>query len=222
MLFLFDVDGTLIRSYLREQVCSHCNGSTRRVRWDYERERAEDEFCKPCRGTGKLVDKVHAYDVVHVLPGVQPKLTELWAHGHQIALVTNQGGVAFGYEKSTQVNRKMHTVCRALGFEPREHEHLGETFLCRVQPVADGDRGGPVHAYIALHHPNAKVPGWKADWAAQWRKPGPGMIVQAMKDYGVNPTDTVFVGDLETDRQAAQAAGVGFAWADDFFENANL
>lgn len=34
---------------------------------------------------------------------------------------------------------------------------------------------------------------------------------------GVPPYETLFVGDQETDRQAAEAAGVEFIWAKGFF-----
>ena len=40
------------------------------------------------------------------------------------------------------------------------------------------------------------------------RKPAPGMILEACQDFGVDPEETVFVGDTLTDLQAAHAAGV--------------
>ncbi len=35
---------------------------------------------------------------------------------------------------------------------------------------------------------------------------------------GVNPEETLFVGDMESDRQAAENAGCDFVWARDFFD----
>ena len=49
------------------------------------------------------------------------------------------------------------------------------------------------------------------------KKPEPGMLVELMREFGVTPDETLFVGDAETDRQAAEAVGVRFAWTDDFF-----
>ena len=40
------------------------------------------------------------------------------------------------------------------------------------------------------------------------RKPAPGMIWEACQDFGVDPADSVFVGDTLTDLQAARAASV--------------
>ena len=50
------------------------------------------------------------------------------------------------------------------------------------------------------------------------RKPKPDMLLELMADSGYTAADTVFVGDQETDRQAAEAAGVSFFWANDFFK----
>jgi D-glycero-D-manno-heptose 1,7-bisphosphate phosphatase len=49
------------------------------------------------------------------------------------------------------------------------------------------------------------------------RKPAPGMLRRAMTRQAVAPADTLFVGDLDIDREAAARAGVRFAWARDFF-----
>jgi D-glycero-D-manno-heptose 1,7-bisphosphate phosphatase len=49
------------------------------------------------------------------------------------------------------------------------------------------------------------------------RKPEPGMLTAIMDHYRVGPGDTLFVGNQETDREAARRAGTTFAWAADFF-----
>jgi HAD superfamily hydrolase (TIGR01662 family) len=49
------------------------------------------------------------------------------------------------------------------------------------------------------------------------QKPSPAMLRELMEVFGVCVADTMFVGDQETDKQAAEAAGVDFAWASDFF-----
>jgi histidinol-phosphate phosphatase family protein len=52
------------------------------------------------------------------------------------------------------------------------------------------------------------------------RKPEAGMLERIMRHYGVGPDRTLFVGDAETDRQAAANAGVGFLSASEFFKQA--
>jgi D-glycero-D-manno-heptose 1,7-bisphosphate phosphatase len=53
------------------------------------------------------------------------------------------------------------------------------------------------------------------------RKPAPGMLLRIMRIAGVLQDRTLYVGDMESDEQAAQAAGVDFQWAKDFFGNAH-
>ena len=53
--------------------------------------------------------------------------------------------------------------------------------------------------------------------ACDCRKPGPRMLVRVMAFYGVRPRDTVFVGDNDSDRRAAAAAGVRFLDARELF-----
>ena len=49
-------------------------------------------------------------------------------------------------------------------------------------------------------------------------KPSPAMINELMQGLGFEADDVVYVGDRDTDRAAAEAAGVQFAWANDFFQ----
>jgi len=49
------------------------------------------------------------------------------------------------------------------------------------------------------------------------RKPRPGMLINLMRKTGCLPAETVMVGDQDTDRQAAEAAGAHFEWAQEFF-----
>lgn len=49
------------------------------------------------------------------------------------------------------------------------------------------------------------------------RKPKPGMILSLMAEFGVSPGEVIFVGDMESDQKAAEAAGVRFEWAGEFF-----
>lgn len=182
-LYLFDVDGTIVVSFLRQ-------------------------------GAGN-----DAYDQVEVLPGRLEKLAELREAGHSVALVTNQGGVAMGYQDPGQVIQKMTKVVEACGLwgEPDRR-------ICWAPTVAvGGARGVEVEperrtkpwVYVSFGHPKPKVPGWLD--SSDWRKPGGGMIREAMSDHGFGPATTTFVGDMDSDRQAALAAGVRYVDAEEFF-----
>lgn len=56
------------------------------------------------------------------------------------------------------------------------------------------------------------------DAGCRCRKPAPGMLLDVMRTCDIAPEATLFVGDAPMDREAAQAAGVSFAWAREFFD----
>jgi D-glycero-D-manno-heptose 1,7-bisphosphate phosphatase len=57
----------------------------------------------------------------------------------------------------------------------------------------------------------------RLDVPCRCRKPEAGMLAAIMDHYGVEPGETLFVGNHETDREAARRSGTAFAWAADFF-----
>jgi D-glycero-D-manno-heptose 1,7-bisphosphate phosphatase len=50
------------------------------------------------------------------------------------------------------------------------------------------------------------------------RKPEPLMLLRLMRRFGAAPAETLFVGDMDKDEEAARRAGTRFMWADEFFE----
>ena len=49
------------------------------------------------------------------------------------------------------------------------------------------------------------------------KKPKPTMLNELMHQFNIKPTETLFVGDEDNDRLAANAAGIQFVYAHDFF-----
>jgi D-glycero-D-manno-heptose 1,7-bisphosphate phosphatase len=49
------------------------------------------------------------------------------------------------------------------------------------------------------------------------RKPEPTMLLRLMRRFGATPAETLFVGDMDRDEEAARRAGTHFAWAHEFF-----
>ena len=49
------------------------------------------------------------------------------------------------------------------------------------------------------------------------RKPHPEMLLRLMRRFRATPGETLFVGDMERDEEAARRAGTHFTWAHDFF-----
>jgi histidinol-phosphate phosphatase family protein len=69
--------------------------------------------------------------------------------------------------------------------------------------------------HVCCHHPKATVHPYDNIAEAQRRKPSPAMLDEAMRIHGVNIEDTVFVGDMDSDEKASAAAGVYYLHADD-------
>lgn len=139
----------------------------------------------------------HPYERVVVLPRRKAVIAKLAEEGASFALATNQGGVAMGYQTQREVEEKMIGVIEQTG--------LG---LCER----------PLTLHMCLHHPAAKLPEWKEDPCPR-RKPGPGMLREAMEAHDAAPDRTIFIGDHKTDEEAAQGAGIDFDYAEHFFNH---
>jgi len=110
--------------------------------------------------------------------------------GWRIIIVTNQGGVAFGYQSEAQAYATQKAVLDAL-------------------PVAVDA------SYLCPHHPDGTIARYAI--TCPNRKPAPGAIQQALDRFQARPEECLFVGDQDSDRLAAKAAGVPFRWAWEFF-----
>ena len=131
------------------------------------------------------------------------------------AIVTNQGGVGlrrwmedngFGepdrYPTAEDIDTRIAAVIAAIGKQP-----IG-VYACYAYQTQKGE-WAPAPA-TATDDPR---------WRHDWRKPSPGMLLQAMTDAGVtDPANVLMVGDSDADQQAAEAAGMQFRWADEYFE----
>lgn len=172
MLYIFDLDGTLIEGFLKEEPCDGCDGGGKVMYGGVI------DDCDVCRGRGHKLVNVD-YDTITWLPGRAEFVNSLRKAGHYVAIATNQTGVSFGYQTEEQVRAKLQRVADEL------------------------DR---VAVYTVFDYHDTVN-----------RKPGPGMLQRAMADHAVPPWRTIMVGDMATDRTAAEAAGCAFAWANSFF-----
>lgn len=119
--------------------------------------------------------------------------------GDSFAIVTNQGGVAWGYHTQAEVYQRIGCALRQLAF-------FG---------------GQPFSVHVCFAHERATVDGFKAD--AERRKPSPAMLNEAVEAHGLTGhefeggSQVLMVGDRDEDYEAAAAAGVDFVPAEDFF-----
>ena len=104
--------------------------------------------------------------------------------GHFVFLVTNQAGVARGLYGEAEVHRL--------------HRHLADTL------AAGGGHLDDIR--FCPFHPEGVVPAYCR--TSDWRKPGPGMILDLLRCWPVDAGASFLIGDKETDLAAAAAAGI--------------
>jgi D-glycero-D-manno-heptose 1,7-bisphosphate phosphatase len=126
------------------------------------------------------------------IPGRMEKVQQLRREGVKIGIASNQAGVAFPWSSFSEAG---------IQFE-----------IERVAHDIWADYVG-----ICYSTPNPKALPQYHNPDDTRRKPGPGMIIEAMQWYSIRPEYTLFVGDRDEDEKAAVAAGVTFQHADDFF-----
>ena len=104
--------------------------------------------------------------------------------GYLVIVVTNQGGVARGYYSEADVRFLHDWMNEELS---REGAHLDALYYCP-------------------HHPAGCVPDYAR--ACDCRKPAPKMLNDACRDYHIDKSQSVFIGDAESDMQCAENAGI--------------
>lgn len=119
------------------------------------------------------------------IDGAMDCVANFKARGWFVFVVTNQSGIARGLYTEADME--------AL------HLHMSEALAERGTAI---DR-----FYHAPWHEAGEVAKYRK--ASIDRKPGPGMLLQAMADFPVNREQSFLIGDKQTDMDAAKAAGVG-------------
>lgn len=135
----------------------------------------------------KYVGFLRNIDDFELLPGVTEAIGKINASGYLAIVVTNQPVIARG-EVTVPELQEIHNMM--------------ETLL--------GQEGVYLDAiYYCPHHPHkgyeGEIPELKFD--CDCRKPKPGMLLQAAKDYNINLSQSWMIGDGENDIKAGSAAG---------------
>lgn len=152
---------------------------------------------------------VRPYEDIIWHPETARVIRDLQYRGTVVVVATNQGGPAFGHMTAEHALRRCRFAAHKLGIlDGPEHQVAADTWI--PEAPAAPQRSSSCRVYVALGHP-AAPPHHHLRFHSAWRKPGPGMIHAAMHDHDVpDPADVALVGDMDTDQQAAEAAGVEF------------
>lgn len=128
---------------------------------------------------------VGTIDRFELQDGIIPLMQTAQDCGYRLVVTTNQAGVARGY----YTEEDFHVVTR----------HM----LAQL-----AGQGIAIDVVMGcFEHPDGKVAAYTRQ--SYWRKPNPGMILDAAQRLDIDLARSVFIGDQITDMQAAQAAGIG-------------
>lgn len=124
------------------------------------------------------------------LPGVLDAIGPFLDAGYLFVIITNQGGIEAGFHTAEEVEEKLSTILFAMSAS------LGSKML---------EQAAYFYCPSLKEHPD--------------RKPNPGMINRAADKLGIDVYQSVFVGDMRSDWEAATAAWVGrFYYISEFLE----
>lgn len=122
-----------------------------------------------------------------LIEGVADAIKKINNSGYLCILITNQPVIARGevtYEQLEQIHNKLETLLGLQG------AYIDSIYYCPHHP----DRG-----YAG------EIPDLKID--CNCRKPKPGMLLKAAKDFNIDLTKSFMVGDSENDIKAGKLAG---------------
>ncbi len=115
------------------------------------------------------------------IPGSVDAIRAFNNAGFLVIVISNQAGVARGLYSETDIHRL--------------HAHVSSELV---------RRGARIDAYYYCPH----HPGFGKDRDCTCRKPLPGLILKAQKDFDIDLSNSWMVGDTANDVKAGSAAGV--------------
>jgi len=131
---------------------------------------------------GTLMQEVHYCRdpaLVVLYPGVPEALRRLKAAGFRLVIITNQSGIGRGYFTEAEYQAVHRELLRQ---------------LCAALPP------GEAPLIDATYHCPDALPSPR-------RKPAPGMVLEAVRDLGLDPARSWFVGDKAVDVECGRRAG---------------
>jgi D-glycero-D-manno-heptose 1,7-bisphosphate phosphatase len=127
------------------------------------------------------VDKVHVYrkEDFEFTDGIFDLCRRYSDKGYIILVITNQAGIAKGF------------------YTEEDFKNLTQWMTEQFR-----DRGIIISkVYHCPHHPDIDGP-------CQCRKPAPGLILQGVKDFNLDISECVLIGDMDSDLEAGKRAGI--------------
>lgn len=104
--------------------------------------------------------------------------------GYLVVVVTNQAGIGRGYYSEAQ----FHALTDWMKTRFNEHGAIIDA------------------VYFCPYHPEHGIGAYRRE--SEFRKPAPGMLLQAQSELDIDMAQSIFIGDKPSDMAAGRAAGV--------------
>lgn len=169
-----------------EKVCRDViNGKVTRLNKKYPRAAV---FLDRDGVINKEVKFLHRAEQLELIRGAAEAIRLINQKGYLAIVITNQPVIARNMCTLEELDTIHATLETLLG---KEHAYLDAIYYCP-------------------HHPDSGYPEERKEYkvVCNCRKPKPGMILQAAKDWNIDLSQSYLVGDSETDIQAGQNAGI--------------
>jgi D-glycero-D-manno-heptose 1,7-bisphosphate phosphatase len=157
--------------------------------------RPENDFSLLGRGSALFLDRdgtinrdrgyVHRIEDFEFVPGIFD-LARFWTRdlACPMIVITNQSGIGRGYFNEAAYAELTAWMCRRFD---EEEAHIARVYHCP-------------------YHPSEAIGQYRCDHP--WRKPNPGMILQAASDLNLDLSRCAVMGDKMSDIEAGAAAGI--------------
>ena len=139
-------------------------------------------------------DYLHTIEDFEWIDGAKESIVFLTKNNYTVFVVTNQSGIARGF----------YTV--------DDMKKLHEYMAAEIKQA-----GGNIEKfYFCPHLPGGKIKEFAIE--CDCRKPKPGLLLQALREYAIDKENSFLIGDKPRDVESAAAAGIkGY-----LYENGNL
>jgi D-glycero-D-manno-heptose 1,7-bisphosphate phosphatase len=127
---------------------------------------------------------VGSVDRFDFMPGLFPFLRSAQDRGYRLAVLTNQSGVARGRYTAAD-----HDAVTAYMLDGLKREGIAVDLTL-----------------VSYHHPEGTIAAYARE--SFWRKPNPGMVLEAVRRLDLDPARSAFLGDALRDMHAALAGGI--------------
>lgn len=123
---------------------------------------------------------LHEPEKLVFVPGTPELIRQCNEEGYLVIVITNQSGIARGMFTEAQMRHLHETMNRRL--QEEYGAHIDAFYFCPHLPEVTGE--------------------------CDCRKPKPGLFLQAMKEYDIDPKRSLSFGDSQRDEMATRAAGI--------------